>query len=90
MKTKKEQQMFENYITSKSTYLNDVYGTYSNAKEKAYEWCRKDMIAHNGEHPRIPTSNRMQFTYAFQYKADNGKTRMRYHTASNVYDFEIW
>ena len=90
MKTKKEQQMFENYITSKGTYLNDVYGTYSREKEKAYEECRQDMIAHNGNHPRIPTANRFLFTYAFQYIGDNGETRLRYHTPSNVYDFEIW
>lgn len=90
MKTKKEQQMFENYINSNATYLEDVYGMYSNKKEKAYEECRQDMIAHNGNHPRIPTSNSFQFTYAFQYKDDNGKTRMRYHTPTNVYDFEIW
>lgn len=90
MKTKKEQQMFENYINSNATYLHDVYGTFSREKEKAYEECRQDMIAHNGSNPRIPTSSTFQFSYAYQYKGENGETRLRYHTASSVYDFEIW
>ena len=90
MKTKKEQYMFESYITSNATSLEDVYGMYSKEKEKAYEECRQDMIAHNGNHARIPTANNFQFTYAFQYKGENGKTRLRYHTASNIFDFELW
>ena len=90
MKTKKEQQMFENYINSNATYLWDVYGMFSTGKERAYEKCRQDMIAHNGNHPRIPTANSFQFTYAFQYKGESGEARLRYHTASKVYDFEIW
>lgn len=87
--TQKERTMFENYLDFNATTLSDVYSSYSDRKKKAYQNCVEDCKEKNGKEPRIPTFSRFQFTFAFQYSGLNGEPRLRYHTASNVYDFEI-
>jgi hypothetical protein len=70
--------------------LFTFYDKPSAAKWAAYKHCLEDMEKHDGEHFRVITANTFTFTCGYVYinKEDN-KQHLRYHTASNVYDFRI-
>lgn len=86
--TQREISMFENYINSRDTTLRDVYGSFSLAKQRAFDRCVADMFYHNGYNKRIPTHNSQTFTFAYTYEKD-GREVLRYHTAYNVYEIDL-
>lgn len=87
--TKREQGMYENYKRTEYTELYQVYGSCSKKKWEALRECKVDQSNHAGVEGHICTWNRYGFTYAYKYIGDKGENRLRYHTATNVYDFEI-
>lgn len=87
--TKREQGMYENYKRAKYTELWQVYNSWSGAKQRALDECKEDNYNHGGGIGYICTWNSNIFTYAYEYIGDKGENRLRYHTATNVYDFEI-
>lgn len=89
--TKKNQGLYENYlraVSSDDVYLSDVYGSYSTAKERAWNWCFTKMQSQNGYGFRIVSHNIMVFTCAWLYDAEDG-THMNYETAQHSYDVLI-
>ena len=47
--------------------LDEVYGTYSDAKKRAYEYCRKLFIKYDGWNFCISGYNCMTFSVAFDF-----------------------
>ena len=63
--TQHAQRIIDRFNNSSDVELRDVYGSYSRAKENAYEYCRdreREFGSYNGV---ITSHNSMQFTYAF-------------------------
>ena len=78
--TKQAQRFIESYNRATATTLGEVYGSYSTAKARAYNYCMDRVFEENGNRPRIISSNCNVFTFAFQ--VDNG---LRVETAQNSY-----
>ena len=82
--TKRGQVLFERGLNNEGTELSDVYGRYSQAKQNAIEWCRKQCEMNNGTDFHICSHNSNVFSIAFRYFIDNEPV-MRIETASNTY-----
>lgn len=54
--------------SGEGVYLNDVYGTYSVAKERAYNYCRKLCDRFNGWGFQIVSHNINTFTVQFEFE----------------------
>lgn len=78
--TKQAQGFIKSYNRATATTLNDVYGSYSTAKARAFRYCMERVEKENGNRPRIISSNCNVFTFAFL--VDNG---LRVETAQNSY-----
>lgn len=88
--TKKQTALLNQYNRATARTLYDVYGRYSYAKEKAYNWCIEKMNDLNGFDGRICSATCNFFTFAFQYPdPETGVLRLCYETHRNTYDFEI-
>lgn len=57
--------VYRRYSNSDNYYLWHVYGSFSQAKANAYEYCRSRQAEFNGHNGRIVSHCIMQFTYAF-------------------------
>lgn len=86
--TQAQEKMLWNYKRSTAKELWHVYGTWSAEKAQAFQNCNVDRMNLDGYDARICSANSWQFTYAFRYMLD-GVEHLRYHTARNVYDFEL-
>lgn len=77
-------QAYEKFLRSNDAELRDVYGSYSQAKENAYEYCRareREFSAYDGF---IASYCIMQFTYAFTGLCE-GKRYFVYITKDHDY-----
>jgi hypothetical protein len=79
--TKKQMAVYYNYLNSSDVRLSDVYGSYSYAKERAYEYCTALMVKKGGYGFRITSYNTFMFTACFQFE-ENGNTYLMYITPS--------
>ena len=67
-------------------YLWDVYDRFSQAKQKAWEWCLEQCKQDEGEHFHICSHNSHRFTVAWEYmNKETGELMTRVETASNTY-----
>ena len=65
-KTKKAQQLIENYLNADCSELWEAYGSYSHAKQNAMDYCKSKQAGMNGWGGRICTHCVFTFTYAFR------------------------
>lgn len=87
--TKKQYNFVEAYYKSDAVYLSDVYKTYSQAKQHAYNVCMERMHNMNGYAPKILSSNAFHFTLAWLYINESGKECMDVETAYNTYYIQL-
>ena len=80
--TKRELDIFTNYATSNNRTLHDVYGTFSQAKEKAYDYCLGLMRKYDGSNFKIISFNTFMFTAGFTFTDEQGNDCMMYITPS--------
>ena len=85
--TKKQQQMLWNVTHSIDTNLFDVYKTFSQDKQIAFNSCRLDCARKKGFNFRITSVNTFSFCCGFLYYDENKHLRCRYYTSQNTYDF---
>ena len=77
-----QKRMANNYLAqwkqSSDTQLSDVYGRYSKAKEKAFDYCQELYYELDGKGFRIITHNLNIFTAGFSFfdKEDGNKKFM--------------
>ena len=67
--------------SGEGVYLSDVYGSYSDAKEYGYNYCRKLCDRFNGRGFKIVSHNCQAFTikYARKYISDHSHYGIRGH-----------
>lgn len=58
---------YTDYIYSNATNLSDVYGRYSTAKARAWNYCKDLMRQHEGWGLRIISHNTRMFTAGFLF-----------------------
>ena len=79
--TEKRQALshYDAYKASTATSLRDVYGTYSGAKEGAWDFCKELMYKFSGYGLRVISYSRYVFTAGFMFEED-GKQMFMYIT----------
>lgn len=84
--TKKAKELINNYNNSDflDTELWHVYGTFSDAKARALNYCKNMMVDLDGHNGHIVSHNSQTFTYAFEFYCDN-VLKLAYITAYNNY-----
>lgn len=66
-------------------YLEDVYGSYSKEKERAYDWCvHEHLKTENSYGFHICSHNTFGFTCSW-FGVKDGENIMRYETKDNSY-----
>lgn len=71
------------YNQSAAYCLRDVYGRYSEAKEKAFKYCLNLMYEYNGRDLKIISHNSFMFTAAFIFNdPDTGVIQFMFITPS--------
>lgn len=70
--TKQIHDAYKRYRNSSATTLYDVYGSYSSAKARAYDYCKELMYKYNGERFRIIGANCMTFSAGFEFIDNDG------------------
>ena len=83
--TKASVYWWERYNNSNAVTLNDVYGTYSTEKERAWNYCYKEMLDNNGWGFTIISSNTFGFTCGYVIEDESGDHKLIVHTPSNKY-----
>ena len=58
---------YADYLKSNNYFLWDVYGRFSRAKERAYDYYRNKMIEMGGRDLRILSANSQSFTLGFEF-----------------------
>lgn len=79
---------YEDYKRSDATSLRDVYGSYSRAKEEAWDYCKELMYKFNGYGLRVISSSRYMFTAGFMFEED-GKQMFMYISPSRDVAVEV-
>ena len=92
--TKIQHMMFDSYyhamMKGAKTELYQVYGSYSDAKEKAMKYCKELQDRLGGYSGTIVGASSHFFSYAFRYwDADRKKECLCYCTHANDYKFAI-
>lgn len=92
--TKKQMGLFNNYCYAMKkgakTELYQVYGRYSNAKQKALDYCKELQYRLHGYSGTIVSVSSHFFTYAFRYyDVDIKKECLCYCTHVNDYKFVL-
>lgn len=87
-KTEKARDLWRRFNGSTDVELCDVYGSYSQAKRNAYEYCRARERDFNSLNGVITSYNIFMFTYAFTGRGDDGKMYLIYITPSCDYAIE--
>lgn len=88
------QEMLESFVChpyakapfrmGEGVYLSDVYGSYSDAKERAYNNCSKLCDRFNGWGFQISSHNTNFFTVQFKFENPmNGRTMLAHITPKN-------
>lgn len=85
---KRQRLIYQRYCESPYVTLREVYGTYSYAKELAYEYCTKRFTQQNGKRFRIISHNSMMFTIGYTYEEDN-KTYFHYESNKSMQHWEV-
>ena len=65
--TKQIHEAYRRYRNSNATTLCDVYGSYSSAKARAYDYCKELMHKYDGWGFRIFGKNCMTFSAGFEF-----------------------
>lgn len=86
--TKRERNAYTEYKRSTASTLWEVYGTWSRAKEQAFDYCRRLCYEHGGHDLRIITANTFTFTAGFEFTAEDGRAAFMYITKS--YDTPVY
>lgn len=73
IKSKKALHAYNRYVPFKNGCLFDVYGSFSQAKQRAYDYCIKLANDLGGRGFSIMGANCMQFTVGFTFSIDNKK-----------------
>lgn len=72
---------YQRYNMSDDMQLRDVYGRWSDKKERAYNYCVELMRKYNGYDLRIISSNTFMFTVGFEFPhPETGETMFAYIT----------
>lgn len=72
---------YRRYNMSDDMQLIDVYGHWSDKKERAYNYCRELMYKYNGNGFRIISANTFMFTVGFEFPhPDTGELMFAYIT----------
>lgn len=79
---------YEMYLRSSHTSLRDAYGSYSRAKEDAWEYCKELMNKKNGYGLKVITANSFMFTAGFLFVED-GTEKFMYITKSKDIAVEV-
>ena len=69
--TKRDRGIVHQYLQSTSYNLNDVYGSYSKAKARAWDNCVEQMYLDGGYNLKIISSNSQIFTVGYTVKNDD-------------------
>lgn len=86
--TQKAQNILRAYERSTETELWEVYGTFSQAKQNAMEYCKNLQYKLNGQYGVIIGYCSTQFSFAFQFEFE-GKKYLCYITKSHDYKIEL-
>ena len=86
--TKRQIGLLASYQRSEKRYLSDCYNSFSNAKARAFSYCKEIERKFNGFEGRVCSFNTFSFTYAFEYTNDEGVVCLHYITPNYEYDFE--
>lgn len=70
--TKQIHEAYKRYRNSSATTLCDVYGSYSSAKARAYDYCLDLYRKYNGRGFRIVSANAMTFSVGFEFIDNDG------------------
>ena len=90
--TKKNASLLASYEYAVKRGTDSLYRAYSRPSEnkvRAFRDCEADRATYKGYGGVITGASSHFFSYAFKYKADDGKEHLRYHTYANIYDFSI-
>ena len=68
--TQRDSYIVRNYEQSTAYSLYSVYGTFSQAKANAWEYCRRLCADLNGRGLKVIGANGFQFTAGFKYEKD--------------------
>lgn len=74
------------YERATARTLRDVYGSFSYAKQQAFDYCQKLQNEHHGENGRIIGKNGFVFSFGFTYTDENNKKHFVYITKSHDKD----
>lgn len=79
---------YEDYKKSHAYSLRDVYGSFSKAKESAWEYCERLMDMFDGHGLKVIASNGYMFTAGFMFEED-GKQMFMYITPTRDVAVEV-
>ena len=79
---------YEDYKRSTYYSLRDVYGSYSRAKEEAWEYCKELMYKFSGYGLKVISYSRYLFTAGFMFEED-GKQMFMYISPSRDIAIEV-
>ena len=85
---KRQQSILEAYNNSNLETLHECYGSWSWAKENAYNYCKRLCADKNGYGFTIIGYNIFMFTIGFKYRKD-GKEYLHYESNKTTLDFCI-
>lgn len=83
--TKAGQKIYEMGSRYEAMYLNQIYDSYSQEKQKAYDWCYEEYLkTENHDAFSICSHNNFGFTCSWVGTLD-GEYIMRFETSKNSY-----
>lgn len=77
--TKKELANYKAYLRSNKRCLHDCYGSYSDAKAKAWDYCIRLFAKMDGSDLKIVSYNSQFFSAGFTYEDPDTKELMYMH-----------
>lgn len=80
---------FDSYTKSSAYELRNVYRSWSDKKQAAFENCRRACQDHGGQGLRIISANTNIFTVGYTYIDDSNKTHFVYITPASTTDAVI-
>lgn len=79
---------YEVYKRSTASSLNDVYGTYSAEKGRAWKYCEELMREYDGHSLKVISANGWMFSAGFMFEFE-GKQMFMYITPSRDIAVEV-
>lgn len=86
---KNETAILRAHERASATTLRECYGSWSMAKECAYNECKKRCREVGGNDFKIISHNGWQFTIGYYYVDKSNKVRFHYESANATRDFEV-